>query len=48
MAHRDQKVTQYACEEPVVQDNTRRNIIAIPAVRISPNIKINLLNGDGV
>ena len=35
-------VTQYACEKPVVPDDTMRNIIAIPAVRISPK------NLDGV
>ena len=36
LAHTDKNVTQYACEKPVVPDNTMRNIIAIPAIRISP------------
>ena len=35
LAHADKNVTQYACEKPVVRDDTMRNIIAIPAVRIS-------------
>ena len=42
LTHADKNVTQYACEKPVVPDDKRRNIIAIPEVRISPK------NLDGV
>ena len=42
LTHTDKNVTQYACEKPVVPDDTMCNIIAIPAVRISPK------NLDGV
>ena len=48
MAHTDKNVTQYACEKPVVPDDTMRNIIAIPAVRDTQGRRRVLKSGTAI